>query len=190
MMGLTVCGGMVGKLSFLSARKGSSYPGYENWLTAFSIFTLSVNILVTTLICWKIWRIGKEIPPGLETSSRRYHSIMHALIESGGIYSVAQILYTVFRLFKVSIGVTFMMHVLPQVVGIAPTLIVIRLHSLSLLQPYDTGSPPPQQLQSLRKVTCEGVFVKPPNLPESHNPSETQHDPEGRSVQVTIISVI
>ncbi|KAG8966136.1 hypothetical protein FRC03_012461 [Tulasnella sp. 419] len=157
---------MVATLSFIAqSRAVTRFPKFEHWLTAALMVTLAVNIVVTSLICWKIWyaaaflfasidltiiacrRIGKGIPAGTKKSNRQYYAIMHALIESGGIYSAVLIVHTAFRISSLRTGFIFMYYVLPQVVGIAPTLIIIRLHSLPLQQPNDIESSNSHQCQ-------------------------------------------
>ncbi|KAG8966134.1 hypothetical protein FRC03_012459 [Tulasnella sp. 419] len=188
LIALTGSGSMFTAFSFIGAQQGATgFPKYETCLTVTGFISLSVNIVVTILICWKIWRIGREIPTGMEMASKRYHSVMHALIESGGIYSVVVIFFIAFRLSGWKATSIFVSYIVPQVTGIAPTMIVIRLHNLPLQQPHQTESTPPHQYQN--KASSELISMETANWANCHNLDQTHSNASRGSAAYGSLSI-
>ncbi|KAG8923560.1 hypothetical protein FRC02_011061 [Tulasnella sp. 418] len=141
LLGMTISGLVVVASCFVAKREGVLVvKGFDRWLMAASIFTVGVNLVVTILLCWRIWCIGKEIPIKMRKASRRYRAIIHALIESGGVYSAAVAIQAIVNVAGMKSAAIILSYVMPQMVGLAPTWIVIRLHSLSSQQSFTTKS--------------------------------------------------
>ncbi|KAG8920284.1 hypothetical protein FRC02_000996, partial [Tulasnella sp. 418] len=181
-------GTILAVFTFTGAQQGATTAGqYEKWVAVTCLITMSVNTFVTTLICWKIWRISRDIPGSMEKSNRRYHAVMHALIESGGIYSTFMVFYAAFKLSGLKTVSTFASYLLAHIVGIVPTLMVIRLHSLPLQQSPDTESVSSYKFRP--QVSSEFISMETTNCPNRHNPIETQ-DGLNRSSHLTVLSII
>ncbi|KAJ6594685.1 hypothetical protein B0H19DRAFT_1096454 [Mycena capillaripes] len=98
-------------------------------LDPFFALSLATNILVTTLTAGRIWWICRRARAYLKTDAqRRYVSSISILIESGVIYSVSVLTYLILGAIpSASIVQEPVMEMLAQVVGIVPTLIIVRV---------------------------------------------------------------
>ncbi|KAJ7836615.1 hypothetical protein B0H13DRAFT_1120689 [Mycena leptocephala] len=98
-------------------------------LGPFFALSLATNILVTTLTAGRIWWICRQARAYLKTDvQRRYVSCISILVESGVIYSASVLTYLILGAIpSVSIVQEPVMQVLAQVVGIVPTLIIVRV---------------------------------------------------------------
>ncbi|KAG8966131.1 hypothetical protein FRC03_012456 [Tulasnella sp. 419] len=190
---LTVSGSVIVALTFICRKSGRPCDAVvDRWLRASVALTLTVNILVTSLICWKIWRIGKDIPAGMETSARRYEAVMYALIESGGIYSIGVLIYAIVDAVQLTNVLDIIRYIMPQIVGIVPTLIVIRLHFIPPQHQQPNTSEWSRTPQFQSKDTSEQIPLEVANWGEIGNrrdcsPDEVGSEPE-RSTQRTMIS--
>jgi len=98
----------------------SAYP--------FLALTLATNVLVTILTAGRIWWIYRYSRTYLKKAERRrYASAMEILIESGMLYSATVLTYMiVISIPSVSILGEPIFQMLIQIMGIAPTLIIVR----------------------------------------------------------------
>ncbi|KAG0700287.1 hypothetical protein DFH29DRAFT_933016 [Suillus ampliporus] len=91
------------------------------------IMPLATNVIVTTLIVYRIWfssRVVRESPVHIGQGAS--HHAMMLIIESGALYLVTQLVFVV--LFAMQHPAEGIMAVIAtQVYGIAPTLIIIRV---------------------------------------------------------------
>jgi len=98
-------------------------------LEPFFALSLATNILVTTLTAGRIWWICRKARSYLKTDvQRRYVSSISILVESGVIYSVSVLIYLILGAIpSANIVQEPVMEMLAQVVGIVPTLIIVRV---------------------------------------------------------------
>ncbi|KAJ6501854.1 hypothetical protein C8R45DRAFT_974524 [Mycena sanguinolenta] len=98
-------------------------------LAPFFGVTLGTNLLVTGLTAGRIWWIGRQNRVHLKPDMRaRYMASISIIVESGVIYSAGILSYLILQ----AIPFTFpaadpTVEMLAQVVGIVPTLIIVRL---------------------------------------------------------------
>ncbi|KAJ7750601.1 hypothetical protein B0H16DRAFT_1842729 [Mycena metata] len=95
----------------------------------FFMLSLITNVLVTILTATRIWWIQRKARAYLQPSvRRRYASTIAILIESGVIYSVFVLAYLIVDAFpETAIMDEPLFQLLAQVMGIAPTLIIVRV---------------------------------------------------------------
>ncbi|KAH9927397.1 hypothetical protein B0H21DRAFT_826446 [Amylocystis lapponica] len=90
---------------------------------------LATNVIVTFLICGRIWLMARgdtDMAATLSSTSRATHHAIGIVIESGALYLVAQLVYLV--LFTIEHPAQAIAGVIAaQIYGIAPTLIIIRV---------------------------------------------------------------
>ncbi|KAJ7770336.1 hypothetical protein B0H14DRAFT_349761 [Mycena olivaceomarginata] len=100
-------------------------------LTAYPFFALSLatNVLVTILTAGRIWWICRRSRGAYSKTAeqRRYVSAVAILVESGMLYSATVLTYLiVVSIPRVSILEEPILQALIQIMGIAPTLIIVR----------------------------------------------------------------
>jgi hypothetical protein len=98
-------------------------------LEPFFALSLATNVVVTTLTAGRIWWICRQARTYLKTDvQRQYISSISILVESGVIYSVSVLIYLILGAIpSASIVQEPVMEMLAQVVGIVPTLIIVRV---------------------------------------------------------------
>jgi len=110
-------------------------------LAPFYALTLATNIVVSVLTAGRIWWIGRQYRLAQSSKSSTYGSSIVIILESGMIYSmfvVARIAVDNVQPFSVVILVTEMLR---QVMGIVPTLIIVRVGlGISVESSSSTGS--------------------------------------------------
>ncbi|KAJ6478200.1 hypothetical protein C8R45DRAFT_1006760 [Mycena sanguinolenta] len=110
----------------------STIYGLDFTLSPYPFFglTLATNVLVTALTAGRIWWICRQSRAYLNTSEqRRYTSSVTILVESGVLYSVALLTYLIVISIPNLINTLGepILQMLTQVMGIAPTLIIVRV---------------------------------------------------------------
>ncbi|KAJ6469248.1 hypothetical protein C8R45DRAFT_1016475 [Mycena sanguinolenta] len=95
----------------------------------FFAFTLGTNILVTAMTAGRIWWTFRAARSYMQPDlRRRYISAMSILVESGMLYSATVLVYLILGAIPITeILCTPIFTMLTQVVGIAPTLIIVRV---------------------------------------------------------------
>ncbi|KAJ6497279.1 hypothetical protein C8R45DRAFT_982473 [Mycena sanguinolenta] len=98
----------------------SVYPFYA--------LSLATNVLVTMLTVGRIWWISRYSRAYLKTAEqRRYLSAMAILIESGALYSATVLAFIIIlSIPSVSVVAEPIYQMQIQIMGIAPTLIIVR----------------------------------------------------------------
>ncbi|KAJ7155619.1 hypothetical protein C8R46DRAFT_1356096 [Mycena filopes] len=93
------------------------------------IFSLATNILVTALTVGRIWWIARKGRAYLQADAqRRYSSSAAILIESGALYSATVLAYLIMTTIpSARILLQLVFQMLTQIMGIAPTLIIVRV---------------------------------------------------------------
>ncbi|KAF7350804.1 hypothetical protein MSAN_01642000 [Mycena sanguinolenta] len=94
----------------------------------FYALSLATNVLVTVLTVGRIWWISRYSRAYLKTAEqRRYASVIAILVESGALYS-ATVLASMIILSTPSVTIVFepIYQMQIQIMGIAPTLIIVR----------------------------------------------------------------
>jgi len=101
--------------------------GYSIQLPLFFIFSLSMNLFVPTLVAGRLWWVIRRIRgPSGEVTRRKGRNAMIIILESGLIYSIFVSLHMGFFHFGDPHD-EIVYAALGQVVGIVPTLIIVRV---------------------------------------------------------------
>jgi len=97
--------------------------------TTFFALSLVTNVIVTALTAGRIWWIHRKARAYLEPAmQQRYTSAISILVESGVIYSATVLAYLIIGAIpSVNIVQEPIFQMLTQVLGIAPTLIIVRV---------------------------------------------------------------
>ncbi|KAJ7197744.1 hypothetical protein GGX14DRAFT_470763 [Mycena pura] len=95
----------------------------------FFVLALATNVVVTVLTAGRIWWISRKARNYLQTGlQRRYLFAISILVESGVAYSAAVLAYLIFGAFESTSILTYpIWEALAQLVGIVPTLIIVRV---------------------------------------------------------------
>jgi len=101
--------------------------GYTIQLPLFFILSLTINLFVPTLVAGRLWWVVRRIrgPAGEETR-RKGRNAMIIILESGLIYSIFVSIHMGFFHFQNPMD-EIIYAALGQVVGIVPTLIIVRV---------------------------------------------------------------
>jgi len=132
-------------------------------LTPFFALTLVTNVVVTVLTAGRIWWICRKARKYLQTDiQRRYLSAISILAESGVVYSAVVLAYLIFGAFDS----TYIMQepiweALGQLVGIVPTLIIVRVGMGMSVQSLETSAKAASAVTASENVT-NTVRVRPP----------------------------
>ncbi|KAG8917001.1 hypothetical protein FRC02_003420 [Tulasnella sp. 418] len=121
-------------------------------------FTMATTISVTSLISLKLWKQCKEMEGSIPTRSVKfYHFVLMLMIESGVLYTVSWAAFLIVFLAGSPGDILFMLQIMPQIIGIAPTLILFQLQygrkSISIHTHSNTISSP----QWARRTTRIGT---------------------------------
>ncbi|PFH46945.1 hypothetical protein AMATHDRAFT_95755, partial [Amanita thiersii Skay4041] len=97
------------------------------WGTALFSLSLATNVTVTTLIASRIWWISREANTVLgKKHGQKYNKAVIIIVESGAIYSIS--LLTLLVLYCVKSNAQYIVYdALAQIMGIVPTLIIVRV---------------------------------------------------------------
>lgn len=96
------------------------------WGTALFAISLATNITVTSLIAGRIWWLSRETAVLGVKHLRKYHRAIAIIIESGAIYSVSLLILLV--LYCLQSNAQYIAYdALSQIMGIVPTLIIVRV---------------------------------------------------------------
>ncbi|KAF7371121.1 hypothetical protein MSAN_00747300 [Mycena sanguinolenta] len=131
----SVCGYLAG-FNFSQVKPGEDVfvSNIAEWGTALFSLSLSTNIVVisliamTVLVAGRIYWIARTTRRllGSSTSSRKYQNAVAIILESGAIYSVS--LMTLLILYCLKTNAQYIVYdALAQIMGIAPTLIIVRV---------------------------------------------------------------
>ncbi|KAJ7586072.1 hypothetical protein C8J56DRAFT_946099 [Mycena floridula] len=102
------------------------------FLTGFASITIVQNIITTSLIVWRIWRVDRENAkfraPSSHSSPTKLQKVMRIVIESGLMYTTFAIIsFVTYVTNSNSFDVTTDMEI--PIIGIAFNLIIIRANS-------------------------------------------------------------
>ncbi|TFK95644.1 hypothetical protein BDV98DRAFT_577418 [Pterulicium gracile] len=110
-----------------STSEGYFYRRVAVWGTAAYMFSLVTNIIVTGLIASRIWWMSRAVQTHLGKQHTQVYSRLIALIiESGMIYALSILVFMI-AYWQNTHGHKIGNDALAQVVGIMPTLIIIRI---------------------------------------------------------------
>ncbi|KAJ6506927.1 hypothetical protein C8R45DRAFT_1069831, partial [Mycena sanguinolenta] len=139
--------------------------GVSPWFEAFWSLTISINIITTSLIVFRIWMVerqNKKFPAQLalttgSTHSRTLSLAMRNIIESGMIYTFASILELAFH--SVQSNMLYIVSALEMhSVGITFNLIIIRGAQIAQ-QPQDTVVTLPVQFATIQTTgTTQSIY--------------------------------
>ncbi|KAF9455811.1 hypothetical protein BDZ94DRAFT_1277229 [Collybia nuda] len=128
--------------TFISLFIRGPIGGYRGLAQASLYTSLAINIGVTLLSASRIWWISRRLKMLGPQVTQKYNTAMGLIIESGAIYCVAIIAYIVSTLHSTrksaivfdgmtisaaDISTEVFFGILVQIVGIVPTLIVVRI---------------------------------------------------------------
>lgn len=101
--------------------------GYTIQLPLFFILSLTINLFVPTLVAGRLWWVIRRIRgPAGEVTRRKGRNAMIIILESGLIYSIFVSIHMGFFHFQNPMD-EIIYAALGQVVGIVPTLIIVRV---------------------------------------------------------------
>ncbi|KAG8932788.1 hypothetical protein FRC02_000557 [Tulasnella sp. 418] len=92
--------------------------------------TFILNILATTLICWKIWLISKNVSGTTKRMDVLYVGLVRALIESGAILTASIALYLIIISINPVAG-SLVAASIPVAIGVAPTFCVMKIQLMA-----------------------------------------------------------
>ncbi|KAH7889178.1 hypothetical protein F5I97DRAFT_1934143 [Phlebopus sp. FC_14] len=103
---------------------------------SFFTFTISLNVITTSLIIYRIWKVDREtaqiVTISSSRSSRRHmsrlHSIMRILVESAALYTISVIIFVITYAVNNNGNYVASDNVVP-IIGISFNLIIIRVDS-------------------------------------------------------------
>ncbi|TFY78484.1 hypothetical protein EWM64_g5527 [Hericium alpestre] len=98
----------------------------NRFLEVGDILSLATNVITTSLIVFKIWRMTREIERAMgRRAGVRYRAAMAMLIESGALFSAS--LVTSLASAYASVNFDIAEVFVAMLMGIAPTLIIVRV---------------------------------------------------------------
>ncbi|KAG8937170.1 hypothetical protein FRC02_003845 [Tulasnella sp. 418] len=134
-------------------------PRKNQWLTSVFIISLLVNITVMGLMCLRIHRVSRSVSDLSPAANTLYKHIFQIFIEGGALYGavlvVALILQGV-KLYSCSLMVNFLT---PQIIGVVPTLIVLRLLLQTTFQSRRSTGDDTAPSTSQQKTITQPVFA-------------------------------
>ncbi|KAG8909317.1 hypothetical protein FRC02_007850, partial [Tulasnella sp. 418] len=98
----------------------------NEWAYVMIVMTVTLNILVTGLICGRLWFIGRRSAqglgiPGYSPNYKLYSKVIILLVESGGIYSSLVLLWALLHAGKAVEAANVVSYITPPVSSIVPT---------------------------------------------------------------------
>ncbi|VDB84954.1 unnamed protein product [Peniophora sp. CBMAI 1063] len=100
-------------------------PVLGNWVLAFTVISLALQLGATGLVAWRIWATINW--RDRRSWSREWHAL-RIVVESGAIYGVLTILSLAFYLARTNIG-GINVGIVTQVSATCPYLIILRAHA-------------------------------------------------------------
>ncbi|KAG8937180.1 hypothetical protein FRC02_003855 [Tulasnella sp. 418] len=122
----------------------------DAWQEAAVVLILAVNATVMALMCLRIWRVSRSVITLNSTGHPFYRHVIQVLVESGIIYGIAYLLLATLQGAEQISAKIVLAYLIPQVVGIIPTIIALRIHSAasnSSSTETDQNELPPVSLQ-------------------------------------------
>ncbi|KAJ7604827.1 hypothetical protein DFH06DRAFT_274518 [Mycena polygramma] len=126
---LLVATGGLGYASVIACGlEGFSEFLFINWLFPLEvIFSVMTNVLLMALTAGRIWWIARGARAVMgPTVVKQYRTVAAMILESGAVYCIPGLLYLIFLGIRPS-STQVIFAALAQVVGIAPTIIVVRV---------------------------------------------------------------
>ncbi|KAG8941049.1 hypothetical protein FRC03_004897, partial [Tulasnella sp. 419] len=92
--------------------------------------TMTTTIWVTSLISFRLWKHRRLMAGALPARSLKfYHLVLMLMIESGVLYTVSWAAFLIVFCVGSPGQLLLMLQIMPQIVGISPTLILYQLQS-------------------------------------------------------------
>ncbi|KAG8937169.1 hypothetical protein FRC03_011561 [Tulasnella sp. 419] len=127
LLGLIVCSGITISYEFKYA-KGLQYrPLRDAWLQSVIAISLFIHVLVIGLMCWKVYLVSKSVSDLSPSASNLYNHIFNVFIESGALYAIVVGISFILRCANSFTLTVLVNYLVPSVIGLVPTLIVLRL---------------------------------------------------------------
>ncbi|KAG8954105.1 hypothetical protein FRC03_011564 [Tulasnella sp. 419] len=99
----------------------------DQWLQAVFIISLLINLAAIGLMCWKIYRVSKSVSDLSPAANILYKHTFQVFIEGGALYAVAIIVSLSLHAANLLAAALIVDYLIPHVIGLVPTLIVLRL---------------------------------------------------------------
>ncbi|KAG8913475.1 hypothetical protein FRC02_005477 [Tulasnella sp. 418] len=132
---ITFCGYIAfGIVTVHFSYKGPFYnrPTLTHWWSNVCnmAMTMTTTIWVTSLISFRLWKHRRLMAGTLPARSLKfYHLVLMLMIESGVLYTVSWAAFLIVFCVGSPGQLLLMLQVMPQIVGISPTLILYQLQS-------------------------------------------------------------
>ncbi|KAJ6552822.1 hypothetical protein B0H19DRAFT_1155024 [Mycena capillaripes] len=128
----TVCAGLglAGQIAVASIENSTTamrLAPLARFSTPFLSLSLAVTLYTTGLIAWRILHVQRYAAQlGVRHISSDLTPILEILIESSALYAASLFIFVVFLAMK-SPNQAYMQDIHPQIAGIAPTLLILRI---------------------------------------------------------------
>ncbi|KAG8943391.1 hypothetical protein FRC03_002508 [Tulasnella sp. 419] len=123
---LTVFCGVISSLE-TKYRAPEQYPAKNAIRYTFIIISIAAKILIMGLMCWKIYRVSKSVSSLSPASDSLYKHTLQILIEGGALYVAIVVVFLLAQCAHQFALTALIAYVIPHVIGLMPTLIVLRL---------------------------------------------------------------
>ncbi|KAJ7261886.1 hypothetical protein C8J57DRAFT_1719512 [Mycena rebaudengoi] len=141
----------------------NDYSDSERYLDARAVFiiTLSTNTLLMALTAGRIWWMSRDARIVLGSKFvRKYDMVIEIILESGAIYCICIVIYVICASIPTvsPILLNIFRGAIPQIMNIAPTLIIVRVglsHNTEGYQ-FDAGRPSSRPL--VRRPASDQLF--------------------------------
>jgi len=146
---LLVATGCLGFASVIACgMEGYSEFLFINWFFPLAvIFSVLTNVLLMALTAGRIWWIARGARAIMGPAVvKQYRTVIAMILESGALYVTPGLLYLIFVGIRPS-STQVIFAALAQIVGIAPTIIVVRVglgSSVDSVDSFRAGGPPEQ----------------------------------------------
>ncbi|KAF5379769.1 hypothetical protein D9615_005722 [Tricholomella constricta] len=153
------------------------------WITAFFSSSLAANILSTSLLAYRLWRVESQVSRLRTTAGPLLH-IMRVVADSGAIYSSMLILIIAFFVSKSNIQ-TIMLDITMPIISICFYMIILRIRnndepkyasSRSHISALSTGHRETLRLQNLEVHLNTTTDVVTDSVKSSHGFDLDQQD--------------
>ncbi|KAF7328566.1 hypothetical protein MVEN_02544600 [Mycena venus] len=122
-----------------------------------SLFTTFVLMVLTVGRIWWLARAARQVMG--KTVAGRYYTVCAMILESGALYFIGG-LVLIFTVFRIGVNSTYTGAVLGQLVGIAPTIIAVRVGlgcSVESVDSFIVPIPPTRNLEQFKATKDPSV---------------------------------
>jgi len=159
---------------FLNTQDEVAYNTGFMWGTVSLTLSLATNLIVTTLIVFRIWRLRSELAATLGWQhAKTYTSIIAMIVESAALYAVVMLVFIITWATN-SPAQGLLLYTASQVSSIAPMLVIVRVGLGRSTTEYTTaqassGVNSKFTPRSIRLHTTTDTFVDSRTGNQAHN---------------------